>query len=58
MPNNPIKRWSICTVEILNGKFAHSCFPSFFEEVGADKFFTLMQGKEWVGGEVFDELCM
>jgi hypothetical protein len=30
---------------------------SFFDENGAKKYFTLAQGKEWTGGDVFDDYC-
>ena len=30
---------------------------TFFEKDGAMKYFTKVQGKEWTGGDVFDDFC-
>lgn len=56
--NTPsIKPWSIISVHIEEGKFAHCSYSTYFNEDGADKYFTLLQGKEWTGGDVFDDYC-
>lgn len=51
------KSWSLAVVEIADGKYVHVSVSTYFNEDGADKYFTLIQGKEWSGGEVFDDYC-
>lgn len=48
-----------CLAEIsFNGKqFVHKSLGTFFELNGAEKQFTIAQGKEWTGGQVMDDLC-
>lgn len=46
----------LCTITYQDGYFIHENQHSFFEEIGAEKYFTLALGHEWTGGEVFDEL--
>lgn len=53
--NNAIKPWSLAQVTIEEGLFVHANLGSFFEKVGADKYFTLAQGLEWAGGETFED---
>lgn len=52
-----IKPWSIIIIHMEEGKFAHKSYSTFFSEDGADKYFTILQGKEWTGGDVFDDYC-
>jgi len=52
-----IKKWHITEVTFERGCYIHKLYASCFGEDGADKFFTILQGKEWTGGVVFDELC-
>ena len=52
-----IKPWVLSEVTYEDGKFVHANLGSFFREDGAQKRFTLVQGKEWVGGDVFDDFC-
>lgn len=54
--SDSIKPYSLITVFIENGFFIHET-NTFFEEAGAVKAFTLATGKEWIGGEVFDDYC-
>lgn len=54
---NAIKKWHITEVTFERGCYIHKVYASCFKEDGADKFFTILQGKEWTGGVVFDELC-
>ncbi len=51
-----IKPWSLAQITLENGVFVHESLGSFFQKVGAEKQFTLVQGLEWTGGETFDEL--
>lgn len=52
-----IKPWALAKITYENGIYYHKSEGSFFEEQGARKYFTLAQGKEWTGGEVFDDYC-
>ena len=54
---NSIKPWALSKITLQEGYFVHSNEGSFFQEDGGQKFFTLAMGREWEGGEVFDELC-
>ena len=54
---NSMKPWALSKITIQDGYFVHSNEGSFFQEDGGQKFFTLAMGREWDGGEVFDELC-
>ena len=51
------KRWSLTEIMIEKEHYIHSCISTYFQQDGAMKCFTLIQGKEWEGGEVFDDLC-
>jgi hypothetical protein len=52
-----IKPWSLAKVTFEDGLFVHTSDGTFFEKEGAEKYFTLGQGLEWTGGEVFDDFC-
>lgn len=52
-----IKPWSVCTITFENNLFVHDTYLTCFEKDGADKYFLVLQDKEWTGGTVFDELC-
>ena len=52
-----IKPWALAKVMYKEGKFIHESMGSFFDQNGAKKYFTLAQGKEWTGGDVFDDYC-
>ena len=47
----------LSTITFQNDCFVHVNKHSFFEEIGAEKYFTLALGREWTGGEVFDDFC-
>ena len=47
----------LCTITYQDGHFIHENQYSYFEEIGAEKYFTLALGREWTGGEVFDDFC-
>ena len=57
MPEGSLKYGSVDLVFEYNGKYAHKNYRTFFEEIGAEKYFILMQGKEWTRGEVLDDGC-
>ena len=50
-----VKNWALAKVSFKDGMFVHENRGSFFGEDGALKYFTLAQGKEWTGGDVFDD---
>lgn len=51
-----VKSLFITTVKIENNDFSYST-RSFFAYDGIEKYMTLARGKEWNGGEVFDDYC-
>jgi hypothetical protein len=50
-----IKPWSLAQVTYEENLYVHTGLGSFFKKDGAEKYFTLAQGLEWTGGEVFDD---
>ncbi|MDE6651369.1 MAG: HNH endonuclease [Paramuribaculum sp.] len=54
--SDSIKPYSLITVFMENGSFIHEG-TTFFTEDGAVKAFTLAIGREWTGGDVFDDYC-
>lgn len=54
---NAMKPWSLAQVTYENDLFVHTNLGSFFKKDGAEKQFTLAQGKEWTGGDTFDDYC-
>lgn len=52
-----IKEYSLAKVTYENDCFIHTALGTYFDENGGRKYFTLAQGLEWKGGEVFDDYC-
>lgn len=52
-----VKQWGLSKVIFDEGVFYHKSEGTYFDEVGARKYFTIAQRKEWTGGEVFDDFC-
>lgn len=52
-----IKPWALAGVILKDNIFYHISMGSFFSENGTKKNFTIAQGKEWTGGDVFDDYC-
>lgn len=52
-----IKNWFLCEITFDGKYFVHTNKHSFFKEDGAEKYYTLAQGKEWTGGDVEDDFC-
>ena len=52
-----VKQWALVEVTIERGYFVHTTISTFFEQNGVMKRFTLIQGKEWNGGDSFDDYC-
>lgn len=57
--HNPeaFKKWYITYVYIFDDKYIHKNGGSFFDKNGALRTITQFQGKEWTGGECFDDYC-
>jgi hypothetical protein len=51
-----IKPWCVVQVTFTNNLFEHTNHGSYFKKEGAEQKFTISQGKEWLGGETFDDL--
>ena len=54
---NGTKPYALSKISYADGFFTHENKGSYFEEDGARKYFTIAQGLEWTGGEVFDDMC-
>lgn len=46
----------LCKVTYENNFYIHSC-ERYCTEDGIEKYFTIALGKEWTGGDVFDDYC-
>ena len=55
---NVMKPWCLTKITMLDNYFVHSNEGSFFQEDAGQKYFTLAMGREWTGGEVFDDYCL
>ncbi|MBQ7531883.1 MAG: HNH endonuclease [Paludibacteraceae bacterium] len=53
-----IKPWAITEIVVRDNYFLHLNQHTYFREDGGLKYFTILQGKEWTGGEVFDDGVM
>ena len=52
-----VKPWALCKITLKEGVFIHENEGSFFQEDGGRKYFTIGVGREWIGGDVFDDYC-
>lgn len=52
-----VKPWALCKITMEDGYFVHKNCGSFFKEDGGRKNFTIAMGREWTGGDVFDDFC-
>ena len=52
-----IKPWAIALITFEDNLYIHKTHTTCFEKISADKYFTILQGKEWTGGEVPDDFC-
>ncbi len=43
-------------MDIKDDFFVHS-YEMFFHYDGAEKYFELALGRDWTGGDVFDDFC-
>lgn len=53
----PIKPWALAKITYEDGVYIHTSIGSFFEEIGARKYFTKEQGIEWTSGDSIDDYC-
>ncbi|MBP5642973.1 MAG: HNH endonuclease [Bacteroidales bacterium] len=52
-----VKQWGLSKIIFDDGVFYHISKGTYFHEDGAQKYYTIAQGKEWTGGDVFDDFC-
>jgi len=51
-----VKKHCLIIVTLQNGWFIHS-IRAYFDHDSLEKYYTIAQGKDWEGGEVFDDYC-
>ena len=51
-----LKPYGVMTITMEDDWFIHEG-RGYFHEDGQEKYFTIAKGEEWIGGEVFDDLC-
>ncbi len=51
-----VKKHCLIIVTLINGWFVHS-IQTYFKQESLEKYYTIAQGKNWEGGEVFDDYC-
>ena len=49
--------YALTEIRYEEGFFIHKSIRTFFSEKGAEKYYTLSLGKEWVGGDVLEDFC-
>lgn len=54
---NTVKPFAVSTITLINNTFVHELYATCFAEDSSKKYFTVLQGKEWTGGPVFDDYC-
>ncbi|MCM1511580.1 MAG: HNH endonuclease [Oxalobacter formigenes] len=54
---NSIKPWYVYRIAYKNDLYVHEAIGSYFQEDGADKYYTLALGEKWEWGDVFDDFC-
>jgi hypothetical protein len=52
-----VKPWKLAEITLENSVYVHKNLGTFFKEDGANKYFTIAIGEEWLNGEVFDDFC-
>jgi len=53
-----IKPWSVSIITYDSNHFVHELYSTFFDEVGAEKYFTILSGEQWDKGDCLDDYCM
>lgn len=54
---NAVKPWSLAQITFENGLYVHTSLGTFFDRLGAEKYFCLAQGLEWTGEDSIDDYC-
>lgn len=49
--------FALSEIYFQDGVFIHKSIRTFFSEEGAEKYYTISLGKEWTGGDVFEDYC-
>lgn len=52
-----VTHFALTEIRCEDGFFIHESIRTFFSEEGAEKYYTLSLGKEWTGGDVFEDYC-
>jgi len=52
-----VKKYSLTKITYENDCFIHTALGTYFDKDAGYKYFTIAQGLEWKGGEVFDDYC-
>ena len=52
-----VTHFALTEIRYEDGFFIHESIRTFFSEEGAEKYYTLSLGKEWTGGDVFEDFC-
>lgn len=52
-----VTHYALSEVYYKDGFFVHKSIRTFFTEEGANKYYTQSLGREWTGGEVFEDGC-
>ena len=52
-----VKPFALTTITFEDGCYIHTSGHTYFSEEGATKYYTLALGREWTGGDVFDDHC-
>ena len=48
---------AVSKIYIKEGKIVHETEGTYFTEEGVRKYYTLLQGLEWTGGDCFEDYC-
>ncbi len=49
--------FALAEITFEDGYYVHESIRSFFSEEGAEKYYTISLGREWTGGDVFEDFC-
>ena len=52
-----LKPYALALITFEDGHYIHTNDQSYFDEEGANKYYTLALGREWTGGDVLDDYC-
>ena len=55
--SSEVTSFALTEIRYNNENFIHESIRTFFTEEGVEKYYTLSLGKEWTGGDVFEDFC-